>query len=364
MNKVIPVVKPYLPAEKKYNSYISKIFESQWITNSGPLHDEFEARLAKTLNVRSVILVSNCTLGLQLSYKALNLSGNVITTPFSFAATSSSLAWEGIQPNFSDIDRNDWNIDFREIEKNINDQTSGILGVHVYGNPCNVNEINKLATKHNLKVVYDAAHAFGIKLNGESLLNHGDISILSFHATKALHSIEGGGIIVNDPKVEEKIRSMINFGITEKGGISEIGINAKMNEFQAAMGLCLLDDFKKIIKKRKNIHNLYKDILCDRLFYQKWNKDSSNNYSYFPVLFSSEDDLIASLKELNKKNIFPRRYFHPCLDSLPIYKDALNVGNSKIAEDISSRVLCLPIYPDLDTKDVEKICNILLKSIP
>ena len=358
MNKMIPVVKPYLPDEKHYQKYVSKIFNSGWLTNSGPLHQEFENRLKNFLGVESVILVSNCTLGLQLSYKALNLTGNVITTPFSFVATASSLAWEGLQPNFCDIDSESLNINPLNIEKAINEETSAILGVHVYGNPCDVNSIQEIASDNNIKVIYDAAHAFGVKINEKSVLNYGDISILSFHATKALHSIEGGAIIVNDKNLESKIRSMINFGISKEGEITEVGINAKMNEFQAAMGLCLLDDFDTILKNRTYIHNYYMNTLGNKFRYQAWDDDISKNYSYFPVLFNTEDELLKAVDKLKLDNIFPRRYFYPSLSSLSIYGD--NSKNYAIAEDFSSRILCLPIYPSLKESDIDRVCKVLM----
>ena len=239
---MIPVTKAYLPDRKKLTQYIDQIYENGWLTNNGPLLQKLENRLASYLGVKNLILVANGSLALQLAYKALDLRGEVVTTPFSFAATTSTLAWEGLEPKFADIDKRSFNIDPKNIEKIITDKTTAIVPVHVFGNPCEVELISDLAKKYNLKVVYDAAHAFGVTYKGQSVLKYGDISTLSFHATKIFHTIEGGAVITENDEIAKKIRSLINFGITGPDKIEGIGTNAKMNEFEAAMGHCVLDE--------------------------------------------------------------------------------------------------------------------------
>ena len=335
----IPVTKPYLPERKKLDAYIDKIYDSNWLTNNGPLVQEFENRLAQYLGVKYILPVVNGTLALQVAYKVLDLKGEVITTPFSFVATTSSLMWEGLKPVFADIDPETFNIDPKEIEKKITSKTSAILPVHVFGNPCDVKEIERIADKNNLKVIYDAAHAFGVKKDGNSILNYGDISVLSFHATKLFHTIEGGALIFKDRSLYEKAKAMINFGF-ENGAIKELGINAKMNEFQAAMGLCVLDDVDKILQNRKEVFNYYYENLKDIVQFQKFDPESYN-YSYVPVLFENEEELLKVEQRLNENNIFPRRYFHPTLNTLCFLEDKQHCQNS---EDVSRRVLCLPVY--------------------
>ncbi|MBE0421182.1 DegT/DnrJ/EryC1/StrS family aminotransferase [Pseudoalteromonas nigrifaciens] len=247
---MIPVTKSYLPNKKKYKTYIDRIYDSGWLTNNGSLLKELEQRLKEYLGVKHIILVANGSLALQLAYKSLELKGEVITTPFSFAATTSTLVWEGLKPIFADIDPNSFNIDTNLIEKNITPETSAIVPVHVFGNPCNVEKIQEIAQKHNLKVIYDAAHAFGTEYKGQSVLNYGDISTLSFHATKLFHTIEGGAVITNDDELAQKIRLLMNFGIVSPVKVNSLGTNAKMNEFEAAMGLCVLDEIDLVKSER------------------------------------------------------------------------------------------------------------------
>ncbi|MDF2672732.1 MAG: aminotransferase DegT, partial [Clostridiales bacterium] len=335
---MINVTKTYVPDIKKYEAYMMKIFDSAWMTNNGQLVQELEKRLKEYLGVKNVVLVSNGTLALQIAYKALGLSGDVLTTPFSFAATVSSQVWEGLNPVFVDIDEATLNLDWQEIEKHITPKTSGIIPVHVFGNPCNVEEIEKISNKYNLRVIYDGAHAFGVKYMRQSVLNYGDISILSFHATKVFHTIEGGALIVNDDNLYEKIKLMINFGIKGPDIITELGINGKMNEFQAAMGLCVLDDFEKIINKRRMVYDYYRAHIPVELKLQDYNISATRNYGYFPVIFQDEASLIKAKDALAKEQIYTRRYFYPSLDRLPYLKfnQSLPVSNS-----ISQRILCL-----------------------
>jgi dTDP-4-amino-4,6-dideoxygalactose transaminase len=355
---LINVTKSYLPNKKKYKSYIDEIFESGWLTNNGLLLQKLEQRLAEYLGVKNLILVANGSLALHLAYKALGLKGEVITTPFSFAATTSTLAWEGLKPVFADINADSFNLDPSNIEALVNENTSAIVPVHVFGNPCEVEAIQVIADNHKLKVIYDAAHAFGVEYKGQSVLNFGDISTVSFHATKIFHTIEGGAIITNDDELARKIRLLNNFGITSPIAIDSVGTNAKMNEFEAAMGLCILDEIETIKQQRKNVWETYSEKLKDEVTLQKWNEHSSNNYSYAPVLFDSEVVLLKVEAKLKENQIIPRRYFHPSLDTLE-YLNSKQV--CKVSRDIASRILCLPIHPDLTTVEQQGIIEVLRK---
>lgn len=357
---MINVTKTYLPNIEKYHKYVNEIFKSGWLTNNGKFAKELQKRLEEYLGVKHLILVSNGTIALQIAYKALGIEGEVITTPFSFVATTSTLKWEGLTPIFVDIDKETFNIDYTKIEEAITEKTSGIVPVHVFGNGCEVEEINKIAKKYNLKVVYDAAHAFAVQYKGESVLNYGDISTVSFHSTKIFHTIEGGAIIVNNDELYEKINLMINFGISGPDNIECLGINAKMNEFEAAMGLCILDDVDQIIKKREKVYEYYRELLPNLIQYQKKNKECTNNYAYFPVVFESEDILLNAIKKLNENGITPRRYFYPSLEKLP-YID--NKNGTNISDSISKRILCLPMYDSLEEIQIEKIVNIIKEAI-
>jgi len=354
---MIPVTKSYLPNKEKYQSYVDQIYASGWLTNNGPLVQKLEERLSKYLGVKHVICVANGSLALQLSYKALGLKGEVITTPFSFVATTSTLVWEGLKPIFADINPYTYNLDPQNIEKLITKETSAIVPVHVFGNPCEVDKIQEIANKHNLKVVYDAAHAFGVQQKGKSVLSYGDISTLSFHATKIFHTIEGGAVITNNDEIANKIRLLINFGIAGPASIESQGINAKMNEFEAAMGLCNLDEIENIHAKRSKIWNKYQKELMSSVEFQKWNNYSVNNYSYAPVLFDSEKQLLAVNRKLHQNDISPRRYFYPSLDSLE------TIQFCKISRDISSRILCLPLYCGLPKDQQYNIVNIIKNNL-
>jgi dTDP-4-amino-4,6-dideoxygalactose transaminase len=356
MNEIIPVTKSYLPDKEKFKSYIDKIYESGQLTNNGPLLKELEKRLKNYLGVRNIILVANGSLALQVAYKSLNLTGEVITTPFSFVATTSTLAWEGLKPVFADIDPDTFNLDPENIEPLITEKTSAILPVHVFGNPCEVEKIEEVAKKHNLKVIYDGAHAFGVKYKNKSIFNYGDISTLSFHATKLFHTIEGGAIITNNDEIAHKVRLLINFGITGPDKIEGLGTNAKMNEFEAAMGLCVLDDIEKIVQGRKEVWERYEEALGDMVDFQKFNSHGTRNYAYAPVLFKDEAELLRVQKTLNTENIFPRRYFYPSLDSLA-YLDTFYTCD--VSRDVSGGSLCLPLFGKLHIPDQIKIISIL-----
>ena len=282
---MINVTKSYLPNIEKYKSYIDEIYKTAWLTNQGPLVQKLEKRLAQYLGVKNIVLVSNGTIALEIAYRALDLKGEVITTPFSFVATTSSLVTNRLTPIFVDIDEKTFNLSPKNIEEKITSKTSAILPVHVFGNACEVEEIEKIAKKSNLKVIYDAAHAFDVKYKDNSLLNYGDISTLSFHATKLFHTIEGGALIINDDSLLEKVRYLINFGIKNQEEIPHLGTNAKMNEFEAAMGLCILDDIEDIKTNRKKVVENYKIGLESLVTFQKQNEQANENYSYFPFDF-------------------------------------------------------------------------------
>ena len=349
---MIPVTKSYLPNKAKYQDYVDRIYDSGWLTNNGTLLQELEKRLAEYLGVKHLVCVANGSLALQLAYKALDLKGEVITTPFSFAATTSTLVWEGLKPVFADIDVNSYNLNPDNIESLITDQTSAIVPVHVFGNPCEVEQVQEIADKHNLKVIYDAAHAFGSDYKGESVLNYGDISTISFHATKLFHTIEGGAVITNDDELARKIRSHINFGIFSSTAIDSVGTNAKMNEFEAAMGLCVLDEIETIKEQREEIFKSYETNLSVLVTFQKWNRHSQNNFAYAPVLFESEAQLLKVEVKLKENDIVPRRYFYPSLDTLGYLQTDQVCQHSR---DIASRILCLPIYPGLQSDQQLKI---------
>ncbi|PRM87205.1 DegT/DnrJ/EryC1/StrS family aminotransferase [Aliarcobacter cryaerophilus] len=357
---MINVTKSYLPNIEKYKSYIDEIYKTAWLTNQGPLVQKLEKRLAEYLGVKNIILVSNGTIALDIAYRALDLKGEVITTPFSFVATTSSLVTNRLTPIFVDIDEKSFNLNPKNIEKLITQKTSAILPVHVFGNACEVEKIEQIAKKHRLKVVYDAAHAFDVKYKDKSILEFGDISTLSFHATKLFHTIEGGAIIANDDELAQKIRYLINFGIKSPTEIPYLGTNAKMNEFEAAMGLCVLDDIENIKEKRKVVIENYREELKDLVQFQKQNENASENYSYFPIVLENEEELLKVQKVLNDENIFPRRYFYPSLDTLEYIEPK---QECIISRNISKRILCLPVYAELDFDNQNKIIEILKISI-
>ena len=357
---MINVTKTYLPNKEKYKKYVDEIYANGWVTNNGPLVKKLEKRLAEYLGVKNLVLVANGTAALEIAYRTLGLEGYAITTPFSFVATTSSLVTNGIKPIFADIDPKTLNIDANNIEALITPHTSVIVPVHVFGNGCDVEVIEEIAKKHDLKVVYDAAHTFDVKYKGESILNYGDISTLSFHATKLFHTIEGGALIINDDSLVEKARYLINFGIENAESIPELGTNAKMNEFEAAMGLCMLDEMEEVSQKRKDVYERYKKELDGLVQVQDQNTHSSQNYSYFPIVLKSEEEMFSVQYALNHQNISPRRYFYPSLDTLSYIEPK---QYCEISRDISNRILCLPIYPELTKEDQMKIISIVQSNI-
>lgn len=356
---MINVTKTYLPDINKYNKYTEQIFNSGWLTNNGELVQTLQKRLCEYLGVKNLLLVTNGTIALQIAYKLLGLSGQVITSPFSFVATTSSLVWENLKPVFADIDQATFNIDPENIAAKINKNTSAILPVHVFGNPCDVETIESIAKSYDLKVIYDAAHCFGVKYKGKSVLEYGDVSTISFHATKLFHTIEGGALIIRDDELYEKAKTLINFGLSN-GDILNVGINAKMNEFSAAMGLCVLDDMEKIISERERVWKRYQEAFLGKLKLQKMNTDALLNHHYFPVVFSSTGCLLKTVEQLNKQQIFPRRYFYPSLDSVTYVPSEVKC---EISNAIAGRILCLPIYVGLSTAEQDNIIKIITDNI-
>ena len=354
---MIQVTNTDLPERGMLDAYIDRIYRAGWVTNSGDLVLELQGRLEDYLGVRHVLPVANGTLALQIAFKLLGLKGEVITSPFTFIATASSLAWEGLTPVFVDIDPESLNLDVKEIERAITPETAAILPVHVFGNPCEVEAIAVLAAQHKLPVIYDAAHAFGVYYRGESLLRWGDVATLSFHATKVFHTIEGGALVIEDDDLYEQARKMINFGITGPESIETLGINAKMNEFEAAMGLCLMDEVATGIAARKRVADFYDEHLPATLGRQKWVDDATSNHGYYPVLFESEEALKKVQQKLLENGIRPRRYFYPSLSELPFLGGV--GGEVPVALDISRRILCLPIYAGLSVDVCEQIAKVI-----
>lgn len=363
MYSTIPVTKPYLPSNEKYIGLVQQVYDTAILTNRGPMVRNLEERLQNYLGVKHVICVANGTIALQVAYKVLGLRGNVITTPFTFAATSSAIEWSGLPIVYSDIDTRSYNMDIRSVETLIDENTAAIAPVHVFGNPCEVELLQKIALERDIRLIYDASHCFGVKYvegaKSKSVLTYGDVSTLSFHATKLFHTIEGGAICTEDDALAEVIRNAINFGITGPSNIIQSGINGKMNEFEAAMGLCVLDDIDFIINRREEIWSAYVQELHGVVEFQSWNDRSSNNYAYAPILFPSEEKLLNAIDNLQSYNVLARRYFHPSLDTLQCFN---NEQFCMISRDISSRILCLPIYTDLEISSVRLICEQVKKA--
>jgi dTDP-4-amino-4,6-dideoxygalactose transaminase len=353
---MIDVTKSYLPEREKFKQYVDRVFDSGWLTNNGCFVQELQSRLCDYLGVKNMLLVTNGTMALQIAYKLLNLSGRVITTPFTFVATVSSQVWEGLEPIFADIDRDTFNIDPNLVEQAITTEVAAIVPVHVFGNHCSVEALDALARRYGIKVIYDAAHAFGIQYKGRSILDFGDISILSFHSTKVFHTIEGGALIIKDEQLYEKAKLMINFGIPGWDRIVELGINAKMNEFQAIMGLCVLDDLELIRAKRQAAYEYYAANLPHNLKTQRWNVNATNNYGYFPVVFESEALLLKVKTDLEKLGIKPRRYFYPSLEKLCYLHGRPLMSNS---DWLAGRILCLPLFDSIAKQDQDAVIRVI-----
>ena len=360
---MIPVTKAYIPPLDEYNAYLAQIWQAGHLTNNGPLCRKLEADISNHLGVSNLELVSNGTLAIQLAIKALNLEGEIITTPYSYVATTNSILWEGCEPVFVDIEDRTFCINADMIEAAITEKTSAILATHVYGYPCDIAKIQQIADKHNLKVIYDAAHAFGVKLHGESILQYGDCSTLSFHATKLFHTGEGGAVICKDAEVSKRISLMKKFGHVGEDDYLDIGINAKMSELHAAMGLCVLPKVNEVIAFRKESSGWYDEQLegCG-LQRPIPVAGLEYNYAYYPVIFSSHEVMMRVRQALLDNGIGPRRYFYPSLNTLPFLKPVLKLS-CPVSEDTAMRVLCLPLYIGLSRAEVSGVCNVIRSSL-
>lgn len=359
---MINVTKTNMPEIEDYISYLQEIWKNNWITNNGKLVQSLENRLKEYLKIKNMVLVSNGTLAIQLALKSLNAGGEIITTPFTFSATTNAILWEGFKPIFVDIDPLTFNISPEEVEKKITDKTVAILAVHVYGNPCEIEKLEKIAHENNLELIYDAAHAFGVEYKNKSVLDFGDMSTLSFHATKVFNTIEGGAIVVNDDHNLEPLMLMRNHGIKSEEEVELAGTNAKMNEFQAAMGLCNLKNIDQQISSRKKLYDYYLNSMEDlNVKFQKLDA-STYNYSYMPVCFENKEIRDKVYNELIKENINSRKYFYPLTSDYNFLKDNKEYSkeNDLInARIISDGILCLPLYPDLELETVDKIVNVI-----
>jgi dTDP-4-amino-4,6-dideoxygalactose transaminase len=368
MDTKITVTRPCLPPLEEFIPYLEQIWQNKWLTNNGPLHQQLEKELAAYLGVQYISLFSNGTLALISALQALNITGEVITTPFSFVATTHALWWNKISPVFVDIEPDYLNLDPSKIEAAITDKTTAILPVHVYGNPCNVDEIQRIADKYKLKVIYDAAHAFGVKKNGVSILNYGDLSVLSFHATKVYSTIEGGAIICHSQEMKHHIDNLKNFGFRGELVVEEPGINAKLNEMQAAYGLLQLKYIDRFIKRREEITDLYRTLLKDITGIRFLNdiEHIAHSYSYFPILIDkisfgkSRDEVYDLLKE---NQILSRRYFYPLISNFEPYNKLASAKKEHLpmATAFSEEVLCLPIYAELENEDIYRIVKTINK---
>ncbi|OHB69698.1 MAG: aminotransferase [Planctomycetes bacterium RBG_16_43_13] len=368
--KNIYVTQPVLPPLEEFLPYLEKIWESKWLTNGGPFHQELEKKLAEYLGVEHLALFANGTLALVTALQALRINGEVITTPFSFVATAHSLLWNGIKPVFVDIHPETFNLDPDKIEAAITPHTTAILPVHVYGHPCDVERIQKIADTYGLKVIYDAAHAFGVNYKGESLLKYGDLSILSFHATKVFNTFEGGAIICPDAKIKKRIDDLKNFGYAGEVTVVATGINAKMNELQAAFGLLQLKHIDKALEMRRVLDARYREQLSSvpGITCLSLPSDTKYNYSYFPIVVGKDYPL--SREELHTKlrnhGIYARLYFYPLISEFPMYRGLPSAAQSNlpVARKIADQVICLPIYPDLENETITRIVSIIKDKKP
>ena len=356
---MINVTKTFLPPLQDYQKYLQEIWSSNQVANGGQLWFQLQAKLKEYLGSPDLILTTNGTLPLQIALKCLAGKGEVITTPFSYVATTAAIVWENCTPVFVDIHPEFWTIDETKIEAAITERTTAILATHVFGNPCEVEEIARIADKYNLKVIYDAAHCFGVKYKGKSIFHYGHVSTCSFHATKIFHTGEGGAMFCKDPGLFEQLFYSHNFGHSSATSFSGLGINAKMSELQAGMGLAVLPYIDELIQKRRILFEVYMDSLKgSAVSLIKLREETLWNFGYFPVLFDSQSKLLQVQNHLQQNSVIPRRYFYPALNAL----DFVRGGNFPIAENVSDRILCLPLHHDLDRETVRRICS-LIKSV-
>lgn len=365
MQKRINVTQSSMPPLEEYINEISALWDSKWLTNMGEKHEILSRELEKYLGVENISLMSNGHMALEMALQALDLKGEVITTPFTFVSTTHAISRNGLKPVFCDIDRTDYTMDVEMLESLITPKTSAILPVHVYGNVCNVKEIDRIAKKHGLKVIYDAAHAFGVKKDDIGIANYGDISTFSFHATKVFHTIEGGAVVYHDKEIGEKLYNLKNFGIHGPERVDSVGANAKMNEFQAAMGICNLRHIEEEIAKRKHVAESYRRRLenVDGIGLRNLQSGVKQNYAYFPIFVDwkrfgkSRNEIYEQLKQ---NNINTRKYFYPLTSEFECYRGKFDVTQTPVALEVSRQVLSLPMYADLEEDTIEKICDIIL----
>lgn len=364
------VTRPSMPPLEEYIPYLQQIYETGILANNGPFHMQLEERLAEYLGVKHISLFANGTLALMVALQALDISGEVITTPFSFVATTHAITWNNLTPVFADVEPDYFTLDPEEVEKAISPETTAILPVHVYGNPCREKELKNIADRHGLRIIYDAAHAFGVRVNDNSIANFGDMSVLSFHATKVFNTFEGGAIVCHDAATKRRVDDLKNFGFRGETDVVSMGINGKMNELQAAMGLLQLNYIDANIEKRRVIAERYRELLgqTDGLRLLQDVPGVRHCYSYFPLLIEGKDsgaDRDIVYKRLKENNIFTRRYFYPLISQFPPYRGLASAapGNMPVAEMATGRVICLPIYPDLSLEMVGVISNIVRESL-
>jgi len=366
LNKPVYVTQPALPPLEEFTELLKQIWDNKMLTNNGPFHQQFEQAIADYLGVKHISLFTNGTLALMTALQALRITGEVITTPYSFVATTHSLWWNNIKPVFADIEPSYFNLDPDKVEAAITPQTTAIMPVHVYGNPCNVERFQQIADTYGLKLIYDAAHAFGVKINGDSILNYGDLSILSFHATKVFNTIEGGAIISPDEKTKKRIDFLKNFGFADETTVIAPGINAKMNEVQSAYGLLQLKYVDSCIDKRKKITAIYREQLkgVNGISFLEDIEGVDHSYSYFPIFVDKEkfgttrDELYQKLKD---HNIFGRRYFYPLISQFPTYRGlpSSKPDNLQNATKVAEQVICLPIYPEMERQQQDGIIELI-----
>lgn len=354
---MIPVTKPFFPPIEDYQKQVQRIWDNQWLTNNGKLYKELSQKLQDNLGVNQIIPMTNGTLPIQIALNAFANQGEVITTPFSYVATTSTIFWEKCTPVFVDIHPEYLTIDETKIEAAITQNTTAILATHVFGNPCHVEAIEAIASKHHLKVIYDAAHCFGVIYKGQSIFNYGDVSTCSFHATKIFHTGEGGALFCQDQQTYQEMWYRHNFGHDGPEQYHGLGINAKMSELQAAMGLSVLPHMHTIFKERKRVCDYYDNTLSFNHFKKiKLRENTKWNYSYYTIIFNSEELLFNALEKLAMENIFPRRYFYPSLEELPYVNSEVKCT---IAKDIADRVICLPLYTSIKNSDLNRIVTVL-----
>lgn len=366
MNKLF-TTRPTLPPVEEYMEQIKRIWDSKWLTNMGRIHNEFEKELEKYLGIDKISLFVNGHLALEMVIQAMELTGEVITTPYTFISTTHAIVRNGLQPVFCDIEENSYTIDTDKLESLITDRTSAIIPVHVYGNVCNVEEIERIAKKYNLKVIYDAAHAFGVKYKGKSIAEYGDASMFSFHATKVFHSIEGGAVAYREEEIGRRLYNLKNFGIQSEEMVEEIGANAKMNEFQAAMGVCNLRYIDEAIKQRRDIVTYYYKCLkeCKGVRLNVEQADAERNYAYMPLLIIPEEyktDRNQLYNIFRENDIYARKYFYPLVTDAECYRELYGSSDVPTAKRVAENILTLPLYTDMTYEDVDRVCDIIWKA--